>query len=287
LTITALTGTVAGTVAVPDAYGRCLATVGIGNQTFDLALYVTNTANGFAIDVDAGTLPVLGGLIGAQANAGLYDNSRLNAPVVFSTWGRLSGFPPTSVTAVGLASGFDAGAGTFNLTLDSMVSGTPDLNQALSGTYHVAGNGRTTLSYSVGPSVYYYVLYLDDVNDGYMQGSGYSADFGFFEAQAAGPFANSSINGTFAAGTWFPAVSGTADAVAQITLTNGTITGTSAAGALSGSYAVSPSGRGTGTLNPPIFGTAGFVFYVIGGGSIELMGTGAGTMRDSIAFLHR
>jgi hypothetical protein len=72
----------------------------------------------------------------------------------------------------------------------------------------------------------------------------------------------------------------------QLAFNNGAITGTSSAGALTGNYLVNAAGRGTATLNQPVFGSLGVVFYVIGAGSVELMGSDSGTTADAIAFLH-
>jgi len=111
--------------------------------------------------------------------------------------------------------------------------------------------------------------------------SGPTADFGFFEAQV-----NSVLgNGTLAGGTWFPPVSGSPNTTVQLAFNNGAITGTSSAGALTGNYLVT-AGRGTATLNQPVFGSLGVVFYVIGAGSVEIMGSDSGTTADAIAFLH-
>ena len=115
-----------------------------------------------------------------------------------------------------------------------------------------------------------------------MQTSGNTADFGFFELQQS----TSLSNGTFAAGTWFPPTAASPNTAAQISLTDGALTGSSSAGALSGSYSLSPNGRGTATLNLPVFGSTDVVFYVISSGSIEVMGSDSGATADAIGFLH-
>jgi len=81
-------------------------------------------------------------------------------------------------------------------------------------------------------------------------------------------------------------VSGSPNTAVQIALNSGAITGTSSAGPLNGTYNVSAAGRGTATLNLPVFGSSGLVFYVIGVGSLEIMGSDSGTTADVIAFLH-
>lgn len=277
---------ITGTVGVPDAFGRSAATFHLGpNTTFQIAFYVLSSSGGFAVDVDSGAgTPVLGGLVSVQANPGLYSNGYLAAPVVLSTWGTAAGPPATSVTSVGLLTpGIGPASGTFTLVLDQMISGAPNLNQSLAGgSYSIAANGRATMSFKSGATTYNYVLYLDNFNDGYIvAASGPTADFGFFEAQV-----NSVLgNGTLAAGTWFPPESGSPNTTVQLAFNNGAITGTSSAGALTGNYLVT-AGRGTATLNQPVFGSLGVVFYVIGAGSVEIMGSDSGTTADAIAFLH-
>jgi hypothetical protein len=247
-------------------------------------LYVKSAQLGVAVDVDSGaSTPLLAGFVGGQANAGLYGNGNLSAPVVFSTWGAIPGPPASSDTSVGIASGFNATAGTLNLQLDSVTGGVASLNQTITGAaYSIASNGRATLSYGLGGKMHNFVLYLDAVNDGYILENASNVAYGFFEAQAPGPFVNSSINGMFAAGTWFTPVSTSPNTAAEITLNNGAVSGP-----LTGLYSVDPSGsgRGTATVSSPVFGSNDLVFYIIGPGSIEMMGSDNVTA-DAIAFLH-
>jgi hypothetical protein len=275
---------ITGTVSVPDLYSRSTVTLTLGTQTLNLALYVRSAQLGVAVDTDSGgSSPLLAGFINGQAGAGLYNNGLLSAPVVFSTWGASPGPPAASDTSIGIASGFNATAGTFNLQLDAVTNGVASLNRTVTGgTYSIASNGRATLSYNLGGKTFNFILYLDAFNDGYILGTSGNVDFGFFEAQAAGPFNASTIDGTFAGGSWFSPVSTSPDTVAQITLNNGSVS----AGPLTGAYAVDPSGRGTATVNLPLFGSNDLVFYIIGPGSIEVMGSDNVT-DDSISFLHQ
>jgi hypothetical protein len=273
---------ITGTVSVPDVYSRCATTLKIGAETLQLVIYVNSSNGGFAMDVDSGSTPILGGVVSAQANAGAYNNGYLSAPVVYSTWGVNPGTPPSSATSVGIASGFNPSAGTFNLQFDTVSGGLASLNLAVSGTYSVASSGRATMSYIAGGKTFNDVLYLDGLNDGYILGTGSTADFGFFEAQAAGPFDNTTLSSaTFAGATWFPPVSTSPNTAAEITFANTTIT----TGSLTGTYSVEPSGRGTAMVNMPLFGSNDLVFYIIGPGSIEFMGSDNVT-NDAITFLH-
>jgi hypothetical protein len=276
---------IAGSVSVPDAYSRSAVTLVIGTQTFHLAVYVKSSQLGVAVDVDSDpSSPQLAGFINTQNNAGTYDNGHLSAPVVFNTWGRTTGPPATSATTVGLASGFNSVAGTFNVQLDAVAGGAASLNQTVTGaTYSIASNGRATASFTAGAKPYSYVLYLDDVNDGYIIESSSDVAYGFLQAQAPGPFTNSSINGTFEGGTWFPPVPASPNSAARITLSNGSVSGT-----VNGTYAVDASGtgRGTASVDLPVFGSKNLVFYMVGPGVIDVMGSDS-VAGDAIAFLHQ
>jgi len=118
------------------------------------------------------------------------------------------------------------------------------------------------------------------MNDGYILDNSGSVGFGFFEAQATEPFTNSSINGTFAGGTWFPPVSTSPNTDAAIILNNGTISGT-----VTGTYIVDSFGRGTATVDLPIFGSNDVVLYIVGPNNFYIMGSDEVT-DDTIGFLH-
>jgi hypothetical protein len=273
---------ISGTVGVPDSYSRSTVTLNVGTQTMNLAVYVISSQVGFVVDVDSvGSSPLLAGFIGIQNSPGTYSNSFLNAPVVFSTWGAIPGTPASSDTTLGIASGFDSGTGTLDLQSDSVAGGVASLNQTISGAaYSVASNGRATLSYTSGANTRNFILYLDAMNDGYMVETSNNVSFGFFEAQATGPFTESSINGKFAGGTWFPPVAASPNNSAGLALNNGIITG-----AVTGTYSVDSAGRGTASVNLPIFGSKDLVFYIVGSNNFYLMGSD-GVANDTIGFLH-
>jgi hypothetical protein len=276
---------ITGSVAVPDVYSRSLVTLHIGAQTFQLALYVKSSQLGVAVDVDSvGSGPSLAGFINTQSNPGTYDRGHLNAPVVFSTWAATPGPPAASATTVGILSNFNSAAKTFDLQLDAIAGGVASANQLVVGaTYDVASNGRGTASFMAGGTTYNYVFYLDAINDGYIMDSSANVAYGFFQAQANGPFTNASINGTFSGGTWFAPVAASPNNVASITLNNGVISGS-----LNGMYAVdvTGTGRGTASVDLPLFGSKNLVFYVIGPGALDVMGSDP-IQNDAIAFLHQ
>lgn len=271
-----------GSITVPDLYSRSLVTATVGNQTLQFAFYALSSQLAFAVEVDSGTgSPLLAGFVGSQANAGGYGNNYLNAPLVFSTWGATSGAPASSDTSIGLASGFNSAGGTFSFLLDSVAGGVASLNQAVAATYQIASTGRATVSYNAGGKAHNLVLYLDTQNDGYILDDSGSVGFGFFGAQSSGPFSNSTLNGTYAGGTWFSPTPISPNFTGTVTLNNGNITGD-----VTGTYTLnSVSGRGTATVNLPVFGSDNLVFYLVAPNNFLIMGSDP-VNDDTIGFLH-
>jgi len=269
---------VTGNVTVPDAYSRCTASITVGTQNLTLAFYVITSSSGFATDIDSGaSTPLLAGFVTVQAAYGQLNNGNLDAPIILNAWGVVPGPPMASDTSIGLASGFSASPGTFNLQLDSVTDGVPNLNQDISGaTYSVDTTGRGTMTYTPsGGAATSYVIYLDDFNDGYMLQTSGNVGFGFFQAQTSASLAD----GTFLAGTLFPPVSSSPNTADSITLSGGTISG-----ALTGTYSILGS-RGMATVDQPVLGSDDLVFYIFGSDGFVVMGSDA-VLDNGIAFLH-
>jgi hypothetical protein len=284
----------AQTAFPPDLYSRVSVDLTIGGQQVPLSIYVNSSGGGFAIGGISSPTAIAGvaGFISPQVNAGAYNDGSLNAPLVFSTWGAPAplytgaSYTTSSDTTLGLASGFNSDAGTFNLQFDQVAAGVAKLNQSATATYRVASNGRATISYSVGANTLEYVYYLDGSNDGFILGeSGTEAEFGFFQPQAPGPFTKSTVDGTFASATFLPMTPASPNLATEITLNDGTLSANTPAGALKATYTVTASGRGTASVNLPVLGGSNLVLYVIGPGSVEVMGSD-NTMSDAIAFMH-
>ena len=255
---------------------------------------MTSPTTGFVVGTihspvaSTGGFLTLVGYVSSQASPGAYGNSSLNAPLVLSA----SGAPPpvccttSTDTTLGLASGFNSGAGTFNLLLDNVSGGVANLNQTVTGaTYSVASNGRATVSYSVGGNTSNYIYYLDNSNDGFILGLGNGAEFGSFHPQSSGPFSAASINGTFASATFLPLLPSSPNLAAEITLNNGSLSANMPSGTLTGTYSVAASGRGSASVNLPVLGGKDLVFYVVGPDSIVVMGSD-NTAADAITSMH-
>lgn len=284
----------------PDLWPRVALNLSIGGLQTSLVAYPSSSGSAFAVATVATPFPhssgegvgYVAGFISPQSNAGSYTNSSLNAPFVFTTLGVppplccWSTNPSSSDTTIGLASGFDSNAGTLNLLFDNVSGGAANLNQTITGaTYAVSNNGRATVSDTSGANPLNYVYYLDNANDGYILGLSNAAEFGFFQPQASGPFDTASINSTFASGTLLPETPASPNLVTEVTLNNGNLTASTPSGALSGTYSVAASGRGTASVNLPVFGGTDLVLYVIDPQSVLLMGSDS-TASDAITLMH-
>lgn len=275
-----------------DAFSPVVIDLSTGGQILGFTAYVDSSGSGLALGGTNAQHNVLAGFISPQANPGTYNNGSLSAPIILSTEGTppplYSGgaFTSASDTTIGLASGFDTNAATFNLLFDNVSGGVANLNQTVTGaTYNVASNGRTTVSYTSGGQTHNYVYYLDNVNGGYILGLDNNAEFGFLQPQASGPFTTGSMNDTVAAGTFLPETPGSPNLATEVTLNNGNLTASTPSGALSGTYSVAATGRGTATVNLPVLGTNDLVLYVIDPQSVVVMGSD-NTTADAITFMH-
>ena len=280
-----------GSVTAPDAYSRSTATIEIEGQVFHMAFYVLRPEAAFAIDVDpVGSGAILSGFVDAQLNAGRYGNANLGSPFVWSSWGVVPGAPALSDTRLGVASGANTAGGTLNLELDALVGGVASKDQTIPAMYSVASSGRATLSYTLNSTPNNYALYLYDSNAGFalQTDAAGSVQFASFEAQDIVPFNDALINGTFAGGGWFNPVATSPDVTAQYSFTDGNISATTPGGALTGTYSVSATGRGSSTVSQAVFGSNNIVFYVISAQSVAVMGADpVAEMGDTVSYLHQ
>lgn len=248
-----ITGGVLGAV---DANGRVTTGMGTSSNGTNLLpeiVYIVSSKQMLGL-AQPGTFPFGSGEILLQ-NVSTFVSGSLNGNAVMS----ISGFTPGAAGAdvnLGLFTG--NGGGTFTGVLDTNNAGTFTGQQALSGTYTAATDGRTTTT-GIGSNSP--IFYLTDINAGFILGTGSSVDFGILEAQATGPFSNASLSGLFFLGTQSagllkrPLTSGslTFDGVNSYTGTDDESTGTGLvpSNSLSNSYAFSTTSTvpGWGTLD--------------------------------------
>jgi hypothetical protein len=278
-----------GTVSPPDASSRSVATFTIGGHPHTFAFYILRSDAGFAIDISPpGSGAVLAGLVNLQYLANEYSNANLNAPFVFSSWGATAGSPATSDTSVGVATGVD-GKGSLTFEMDRVAGASAQIDQIVPATYNIAANGRGTLSYVLGGRTYNFVLYMDNNNDGcWLQSDAAgSVQYGWFEAQTVSSFDSTSVNGQLAGAGWFDPTATSPTVAAQYIFAGGNLTAATPAGALSGTYTISTTGRGFGTVNQGVLGSTSVVFYIIDNGALTIMGADpAAGQADAISLLH-
>ena len=236
-----------------DSSGRGTLTFAFGASTVNFGFYVVSRSEAIVLTTDALTAsnPIAAGL--AELQTGTFSSSSLSGNIVLHDTALSSSGP---VVVLGLLSADGAtniSGPTFNNAAGT--SGTSTLTE----TYTVASDGRISLVGGAHPAVFY----LYGTNEGFEVGTGPDSSFGFLENQSAGPFTNSSINGTYALGSEDPS-----DSVIQ--MASGEIVGNGSAG--------SPALSGTIDESGPLGLTPGAPFdssYTVGAngvGSISVNG---------------
>lgn len=251
-------------------------TFGGAPDSMNFVFYIVNSAKLFVMESDPVTTatPLLNGVIMQQQTpTGGFTNASLNGNMVISL---------TGLSMCGSAAGVPKavagllttnGTGALSLTYDENYCRAPNSVTGAAGTYSVAGNGRTSIS--IGG--YSLVAYLESLNQVFLFVSDSNVLFGIGEPQAAGPFSNSSLNGTYAGFATNPEAYGvkvfSGEFSADGASPTGNLTGTEDIGVPSGpisgaafhatySVASSPTnGRGTMAVNSGTAGTA--VIYMI------------------------
>src|SRR5882672_8826613 len=251
-------------------------TFGGAPASLNFVFYVVNSGKLFVMESDAVTTatPLLNGaVVRQQVPAGGFTNASLNGNLVIyltghSACGTVSGVPKA---VAGLLT--TSGSGALSLTYDENFCRAPNSVTGAAGTYSVASNGRAPIT--IGG--YSLVAYLVNSNEIFLFVSDSNVLFGYGEPQAAGPFTNSTLKGTYAGYATNPVDFGVAvfsgEFSADGTTPTGNITGIEDIGAPSGpnpgvafnaTYSVSPSptnGRGTMTVTSGTGGDA--VIYMI------------------------
>ncbi len=184
------TATGRGTMHLAFTYGGAPGAV-------NFVFYVVNSGKLFVMESDPVTTatPLLNGaVVSQQIPAGGFTNASLNGNLVIyltghSACGTLSGVPKA---VAGLLTA--NGNGALSVTYDENFCRAPNSVTGAAGTYSVASNGRTPIT--IGG--YSLVAYLVNSNQIFLFVSDSNVLFGFGEPQAAGPFTNSTLKGTYA-----------------------------------------------------------------------------------------
>lgn len=231
-----------GTFTCCSANGR--GTLQFTGSTFtsNLVLYMVSSGDVFFVGLGPGHQG--GEAVGVPSGTTFTQASFTGAAVFRKTAQSTTG----PIVDVALASA--DGAGGISITDNTNNAGTFSSGPT-PFTYTVASNGRVTLTGGTNPPV----LYLYGNNAGFLVGTDANVEFGIIEAQAAGPFNNSSLSGAYELGTENPSTDTAALESGVATLNgSGNVAGTSDQSSPAGlaqnqnlslTYSVGSNGKGS------------------------------------------
>lgn len=262
--------------------------------TFNFSFYVVSASELFIVSTDpvSATNPRIGGLVVSQA-VNIYNNGSFNGNSVFNLTGLNSS--AASVVAVGLLSTDGAGNLTSTSVFDENNAGTILLQQSLAGTYAIQSNGTGTISITSASSpASSFVLYAITTNKAFLlDTSGSSALTGLLEPQVkgnSGTFNAATIQGAFVTGTTNNTNAGATnisgvlslDGTSNITGTQdqSTPSGNTSMQAVTATYTVSSTGRGTMSVTSPAANSR--VLYVINGSKFATIGIDNGDANSTV-----
>jgi hypothetical protein len=278
-TFTTLNVFAASYMVTDTATGRGIvnlpAFLGGAPQNLDFVFYVVNAGKLFAMEMDAVSplTPLLNGMfLQQQTPVGGFSSTSLNGNTVMYLTGRTTcpgGTNPGPNVIAGLLS--TNGVGIANLTYDQNCGGGSSSVTGLAGTYDLTSNGRA--AFRLGGD--YIAAYLVSSNQAFFIVPDSSVLFGFGDAQAVGPFTNTSVMGKYAGSATTPAALGVSIFSGEFTadgaIPTSNITGTEDIGAPSGpslgvaanaTYSISAAPTdGRGTTSGGIGGTG--VLYLV------------------------
>ncbi len=242
-----------------------------GGGTATIIFYIVNAQQLFALAVSPNTVPdrfILSGPIIRNVGAP-YSNGSLNGISVLGLQGGSGG---AAIAQAGLITW--NGSGGFSLSSDENNNGSLS-SPGYSGTYSVAANGRVTLT-ATGQSMP--IIYLTGPNQGFVIGTDANVTDGQILPQTGSPFSDASFSGNYL-GEMLPTyIYGPPCCSSNTTIDlelddftadgSGTLAGTTyledlvngpSINAVSGTYSMSSSGRGTVTQNS----STANIFYVV------------------------
>src|ERR1700676_1912485 len=257
-----------------------------GNPTpVNGAFYVVSANELFSISTDPRSTSIVlssGQLLKQQTAA--FSNAWLNGTGVFNMSGALPG-TGTDVT-IGLLT-TDGVGNTASTLSDENNGGVVTLNHpGNTSTYSVTADGRTTFAGGGGHNP---ILYLVDLNKGFLVDTGANASTGSLEPQVSGPFSNASIAGSYFFADFTPdaLVGGTSVGVATLDGI-GNLSGTQDqdlrtvlidGAVFSNTYLVSPNGR---TVLNAGGGNGNSVLYVVSPTKAYVLNVDGGNANNNI-----
>jgi hypothetical protein len=266
--------TPAGTYSTFDANGRgtgiaSLETTspgGTSTSTTYLTFYMVSGSEFLMVNSDP--FPTISGKLQRQsppAGGGGFTQGSLQGNMVFLTGS--SNLGAGAAVSVETATGDSSTSTlTFEAYEDRLGIWSTPTPLPVSCTYTVGANGRVTLSGPVDScGINPPILYMTTANTGLLIDAANGVDVGSFEPQAAGPFSNASLSGTFVGG--LPEVVNqniNTDSVAEMAATSGSFGGTRTLTSttsqtedspIADTYSVNPDGTfTTGSSSPNVVG---------------------------------
>ena len=190
---------VAGTYTSLDANGRGTGILALLETNANITFYAVSSSQLLVVNADPG--PFASGEWDQQsvpAGGSGFTQASLNGNMVFSLNGlSLVG----TATTVSVETATADGSSSMGITYYEDRAGTMQISSILTCTYAVEPTGRVTLSsdsQSCGGAPP--VLYLTNLNTGFIVDAAPGVDTGSFEPQSAGPFNNASFSGNFFGG---------------------------------------------------------------------------------------
>ncbi|MGA7854287.1 MAG: choice-of-anchor D domain-containing protein [Candidatus Acidiferrales bacterium] len=174
--------TITGTYTTPDSNGRSSLAITLNTTPSKTVVYAVNANEAIYMTLDArATNVLLTGTAVKQVSPGLFSNTSLAGPDVFSLTGGTAGGTSANIGLLTVTGGTTPAV---NVTLDSNDGGTVTIGQALTGALSIAANGRGTMS----PGGNNLIFYLTQPDTGFVMGTDSSVSFGPIERQTGAPF---------------------------------------------------------------------------------------------------
>ena len=278
---------VAANLQLTGSFGTPSASTGRGTamlnwgSSYKFAYYVISHQKIVLVQVDTrdSDIPVLSGEVRRQN--GPFSAASFSAPAVFSKTG-------SCLSICGLL--VYSAVGQLVPDASGSVTGIYDDNHAtadlpFTGSYTVAPSGRSEVQMkTVSGDTFNHVAYFFNPNEAFLlQTSGTDVLFGRLKGQAAGPFSEASLSGTYLTYTGPPPGENaendsgltTFDGAGGLTATVDVVTfGNLQYLDFNGTYTVAPNGRGTLIFSSPATGSG--VFWVVSPGEVVSNGSIAG-----------
>ncbi|HEX5424063.1 MAG TPA: putative Ig domain-containing protein [Candidatus Acidoferrales bacterium] len=254
--------TLSGSYAATAQSARCTMSISAGGlPSVTLSIYPVSSTEAFVVETDnvKSTTPlVMAGSLTKQSGYPFTGLGGLNGVTAGAVVGQfLPNGASTYVPDVAVVSISATGSGGFTMSLvDNQGGSVQNFGSPISGTYTIDSYGRVLMN--VGPP-FSPVLYLIGQNSGVMVGT-LQGDptFAVFQPQSGGPFNASVLKGTFLGGTLSPSVDTVLDLSGSLSLDgvsaisgtedDSTSSGSNSAQAVQGTYSITNSGSGSGTV---------------------------------------